>query len=161
MSILFSGSEVITMAIEIEKNGLAFYNALAAKTDNAQSKELFTFLAGEEVRHKVTFQKMLDNLKKAELSASEEEEYNNYLKALTSSRVFNPNADVDAMLKEAGDEAGAVDMAIQAEKDSILFYYELLDQAVEEDQEAIDNVIREEKVHLAKLINLRNSLSVS
>lgn len=155
MSILFSASEIITMAVEIEKNGMAFYNALAARSKNEKAREIYTILAAEEVQHQVTFKKMLTSLKELELTASEEDEYNNYLGALTSSRVFSSDVDVDALLAEADTELAAINMAIDAEKDSILFYYELLGQAGSEDSEAIEQVINEEKTHLAKLICLR------
>ena len=155
MSILFSASEIVTMAVEIEKNGMAFYNALAARSKNEKAKEIYTLLAAEEVKHQVTFKKILKNLKELELSAAEEEEYNNYLGALTSSRVFRSDVDLEELLAEADTEIGAINMAIDAEKDSILFYYELLGQAISENSEAIEQVIKEEKTHMAKLINLR------
>lgn len=158
MSILFSASEVVTMAIEIEKNGLNFYNAMAAKSQNEQAIELFTFLAAEEIQHKGTFQKMLDGLKKVELSANDLEEYNNYLGALTSSRVFNKNVDTEEFVKDL-DDLAALNLAIEAEKDSILFYYELLEQSLSEDKADIERVIKEEKSHYAKLTRLKNELS--
>ena len=155
MSILFSASEIVTMAVEIEKNGMAFYNALAARSKNEKAKEIYTVLAAEEVKHQVTFKKILKDLKELELTASEEEEYNNYLGALTSSRVFRSDVDLEELLAEADTEIGAINMAIDAEKDSILFYYELLGQAISENSGAIEQVIKEEKTHMAKLINLR------
>jgi len=159
MGILFSASEIITMAVEIEKNGMAFYNALAARSKNEKAREMYTVLAAEEVRHQVTFKKMLNELKELELSASEEEEYNSYLGALTSSRVFRSDVDMEELLAGADTEIAAIDMAIDAEKDSILFYYELLGQALSENSEAIESVIREEKAHMTKLICLKAELA--
>ncbi len=159
MSILFTASEVVTMAIEIEKNGMNFYNTMSARADRNETKELFTFLAGEEVVHKATFQKMLNHLKNPELTASEGEEYNSYLRALTSSRVFKTDVNVDELVAGVRNDIDAINMAIEAEKDSILFYYELQAQAFDEDKEAIDRVIQEEKSHYAKLINLRGQLT--
>jgi len=155
MSILFSASEIVTMAVEIEKNGMVFYNALAARSKNEKAREIYTFLAAEEVRHQVTFKKMLKGLKELELTASEEEEYNSYLGALTSSRVFRSDVDIEELLAGADTEVDAINMAIDAEKDSILFYYELLGQAISENSGAIEQVIKEEKAHMAKLICLR------
>ena len=155
MSIIFSASEVVTMAIQIEKNGLEFYNAMAAKAQSDSSKKLFAFLAGEEVRHRATFQQMLNNLKQLEFTASEEEEYNNYLGALTSSRVFNPKASTEEIVKDLNDLA-AIEMAMEAEKDSILFYYELMGQVLEEDKAQIEQVIKEEKSHYAMLVRMKN-----
>ncbi len=155
MSILFSASEVITMAVQIEKNGLEFYSKMAKKAQTEKTEELFKFLAAEEVRHAATFQKMLNSLKQLELTASEEEEYNNYLGALTSSRVFNREVNTDEIVKNL-DDATAIDLAIEAEKDSILFYYELMEQAMNEDRSAIEKVIKEEKSHYAMLMRMKN-----
>ena len=143
------------MAVQIEKNGMEFYLAMAAKAETEKSKELFSFLAAEEVRHKATFQKMLNSLKQLELTASEEEEYNNYLGALTSSRVFKQEVSTEELVKGLDDMA-AIDIAIEAEKDSILFYYELMEQALNEDKAAIEKVIREEKSHYAMLMRMKN-----
>ena len=155
MSILFSASEVVTMAVQIEKNGLEFYSKMAKKAQTEKSEELFKFLAAEEVRHAATFKTMLNSLKQLELTAVEEEEYNNYLGALTSSRVFNQDVNTDEMVKNLDDMA-AIDMAIEAEKDSILFYYELMEQAMNEDKAAIERVIKEEKSHYAMLMRMKN-----
>ena len=155
MSILFSASEVVTMAVQIEKNGLEFYSKMAKKAQTEKSEELFKFLAAEEVRHAATFKTMLNSLKQLELTATEEEEYNNYLGALTSSRVFNQDVNTDEMVKNLDDMA-AIDMAIEAEKDSILFYYELMEQAMNEDKTAIEQVIKEEKSHYAMLMRMKN-----
>jgi len=155
MSILFSASEVVTMAVQIEKNGLEFYSKMAKKAQTEKSAELFKFLAAEEVRHAATFKTMLNSLKQLELTAAEEEEYNNYLGALTSSRVFNQDVNTDEIVKNL-DDATAIDLAIEAEKDSILFYYELMEQAMNEDKAAIEKVIKEEKSHYAMLMRMKN-----
>ena len=158
MSILFTASEVLNMGVEIEKNGMDFYNAMANRTEDESAKELFTFLAGEEVKHKGTFQAMLKNLSKLELTASEEEEYNNYLGALTSSRVFKSNDNAEELASSLT-TLQAIDMAIEAEKDSILFYYELMEQALDGEKGDIERVIKEEKAHYGKLMNLKEKIS--
>ena len=159
MSILFSSAEIVNMSIAIEKNGMAFYNAMANMVEDDQSKGLYTYRAGEEVRHKILFQKMLDNLSQPELTVSDEEEYKNYLGALTSSRVFKSDVNTEELIAEAKDHMGALNMAIEFEKDSILFYYELMDQVIEDDKEGVEMVLKEEKAHLAQLITLRAKLS--
>jgi len=159
MSVFFSAAEVVTMAIEIEKNGISFYNTMAANTDDEKSKEIYALLVGEEVKHKLFFQRMLDNLPELKLDPSEEEEYKNYLGALTSSRIFTANMDPSKMLKDVSNDIEALDLAIGFEKDSILFFHEVKDQALEEDKPMIEKVIKEEKSHFAMLSSLRESLS--
>ena len=159
MSITYSATEIVNMAIAIEENGMAFYNAMATMAGDKKSKEVYNYLAKEEVGHKVLFQKMFDKLSIPEMTPSEEEEYNSYFKALTSSRVFKKDINVEEIIKEAGDEKGALDMAINFEKDSILFFYELMEKAIESEKKSVELVIKEEKDHLAKLVFLRKWIS--
>lgn len=159
MSILFSAAEIVTMSIAVERNGMAFYNAMANMVEDDKSKELYTYLAGEEVKHKMLFQKMLDKLPQPDFTASEEEEYNNYLGALTSSRVFKSDVKAEDLIVEAKDHLGALNMAIGFEKDSILFYYELLDQVIDGDRDSVELILKEEKSHLAQLMTLRASIA--
>ena len=45
MSILFSRSELLEMALNMERNGIAFYQALANETQNKDSKAIYDHLA--------------------------------------------------------------------------------------------------------------------
>ena len=47
----FSQSEVVELGIQIEKNGRDFYNELVARSESAEAKEIYKFLAGEEEKH--------------------------------------------------------------------------------------------------------------
>lgn len=151
---LFSAQEIVSMAIEIEKKGIDFYQAMAVNAESEQAKKVFDFLASEEVKHKLTFQKILDNIDTTEMRTSEEEEYRTYMKALTGSRIFT-STDIAAELAGELDDRTALEMAIEAEKDSILFYYELIDQVREDDTPDVEQVIEEEKKHLTTLVALR------
>ncbi|VAX10638.1 hypothetical protein MNBD_GAMMA26-2385 [hydrothermal vent metagenome] len=159
MSILFSASEIITMAIEVEKNGLNFYRAMVAKTKNEKAKTIFSFLATEETQHIKTFRELLKDLSPVAMSHTAEAEYNSYLNALTSSRIFTPDVDMDKLVKEIKDDIGAVDIAIKAEQESILFYYELREQTKAESRANIEAIIEEEKMHFAKLTQLKADLA--
>lgn len=48
MAIFFSGSELLDIALGIERNGLAFYQSLANKTKNQEAKVIYDYLVGEE-----------------------------------------------------------------------------------------------------------------
>ncbi|MFC1602513.1 ferritin family protein, partial [Pseudomonadota bacterium] len=51
MSVLFTAAEIVTMAIEAEKNGLAFYQAMVSKATDENVRNIFAFLAKEEAEH--------------------------------------------------------------------------------------------------------------
>jgi len=63
MSILFSGSEVVDLCIEIEKNGAAFYHALAESAKSEEVRKCALYFEGEEKKHQATFERMLGVLK--------------------------------------------------------------------------------------------------
>jgi rubrerythrin len=54
--------EAIKMAIQLEKDGQAFFKAAAAKTSNSLGKKMFEKLASDEINHLKTFQEMFDSL---------------------------------------------------------------------------------------------------
>jgi rubrerythrin len=69
--------------------------------------------------------------------------------------VFTPaNQNIQEAKLAAGRDQ-LISIAISLEKDTILYYYEILQQAKEaEDQEIIMDVIEEEKSHVKRLSNL-------
>ena len=56
MSIQLSGADVIDLAVQTEVRGERFYRQAAQAADKPQARQLFSFLADEEVRHKKLFQ---------------------------------------------------------------------------------------------------------
>ena len=58
----FSPSELAKIAMKIEENGMAFYEALAEKTKEKEAGELFSFMAKEEKQHLETFKGMAEKL---------------------------------------------------------------------------------------------------
>lgn len=54
--------EAIKMAIQLEKDGRAFYEQAAQKTKHKLAKKMFETLAKDEIDHLHTFQKMFDSL---------------------------------------------------------------------------------------------------
>ena len=55
----FSGSELLQMAIQLEKEGKEFYTAVMESVKDPKAKEIFQFLANEEVKHEEIFREML------------------------------------------------------------------------------------------------------
>ncbi len=60
MGNIFTGSEIIELGVQIEKNGKDFYNTLLEKSESQKAKEIFQYLAGEEDKHIAVFQKMVE-----------------------------------------------------------------------------------------------------
>ena len=155
MSILFSGSELLEVALGVENNGAAFYKALAGKTKNKDAKAIYDYLAGEEKKHLNTFQSMLDSVGKYQPPESYPGEYMLYLKSLVDNTVFTDLAAAQQKAEKTSSEIDALDIGMQAEKDSILFYAEMQNFVGRADRKVVNKIIDEEKSHLRRLSELK------
>jgi rubrerythrin len=158
MAVFFSGSELLEIAMGIERNGMAFYQALADKTGNRDVKDTYNYLAGEEKKHLDTFKGMSDSLGQVKPPETYTDEYMLYLKSLVDSVVFSNVTEAKQKADKISDEIEALDIGIQAEKDSILFYTELQNLVRERDSKVVLHVLDEEKNHLRQLSELKRGL---
>jgi rubrerythrin len=87
---VFSGSELVDIALGIERNGVAYYSSLAESSTDASLKDTYNYLANMERNHIEIFQKMLDSVGKYQptYAAEDEAEYELYLKARLFSNLF-------------------------------------------------------------------------
>jgi len=159
MSISFSGSELINIAIGIEGRGIVFYDVMAKSTQNEAAREVFNYLADMERDHSETFKSMLEEADKFQVPADESGQYTAYLRALVDSAVFSNDMVTSEMAAQAESDAAAMELAIRAEKDSILFYYEMKEVMPQRAQATVNKIIAEEKSHLRQLSELKKKLS--
>jgi len=159
VSISFSGNELINIAIAIERKGIAFYSIMAKSTENAIARDVFQHLADMERQHIQIFQGMLDEADKYQVPESYAEEYAAYLQALVDSAVFADDMTTSEMATEADSDIEAMELAISAEKDSILFYYEMKEIMPQRAQPTVNKIMTEEKSHLRQLSELKRKLA--
>ena len=151
----FNAAEAIEMAIQIEKNGAAFYRKAASLQDDEVDIKFLETIAKMEDRHQAGFEKMkslLSDKEQAQTVFDPEDELSQYLKAMADAHGGEGSPDAAALL--TGDETMAqiVQTAIGLEKESILFYIGLKDMVPEDlGQEKIDAIIEEEKKHIVQL----------
>ena len=149
MSYDFNADEVFEMAEQMERNGAKFYRDAAEAAADAANKELLTGLSKMEEAHEKMFKSM-----RAELTAAEKAstvfdpsgEAALYLRALVDSRVFfKKEIDVKSMVE-------ILKSAIEAEKDSIVFYLGMK-EAVPKNlgKDRIEAIIKEEMGHIRLL----------
>ena len=158
MAISFYGNELINIAIGIERRGIAFYDVLARSTQNAQAREIFQYLVGMERGHIQVFQGMLDETDKYEVPEAYAGEYWAYLQALVDSAVFTDDMVTSELATQSENDVAAIELGISAEKDSILFYYEMREIVSKPVRATIDKIIAEEKLHLRQLSELKKTL---
>ena len=159
MSISFSGSELINIAIDIERRGIAFYDIMTKSTENAVARNVFQCLADMEREHAQGFQGMLGKADKYQPSETYPGEYDAYLRALVDSAVFTDDMVTGEMATQADSDIKAIELAIGAEKDSILFYYEMRDIMPQQARSMVDKIIAEEKSHLRQLSEAKKELT--
>jgi len=153
---IFTAAEALEMAMEIEKNGEAFYKAAAEKSIDDETKALFEELAVQEQGHYRVFQKMLGGVQSAPpaLPAEEYDQYQAYIQVALDSALFaGPDKALD-LARQAADRETALRAALGFEKDTLLFFYDLRDMVSEGEKGAISRIIKEEKKHLRRLARL-------
>ena len=88
MGLFFSANELLDIAIGLERQGLAFYQARAEREGKPQTREVFRQLAEMERKHWQTFEEMRGSLAGLPPLQPPSEEYQLYLRALAESILF-------------------------------------------------------------------------
>ena len=158
MSIFFSGSELLGIATGIERNGAAFYQALADNTSDNNLKATYNYLTDQEKKHLELFQGMLSSVGEYKPPEAYAGEYMLYLKSLIDNRVFTDPTEAKQKAEKISDVGEALDLGIQAEKDSILFYSEMQNLVKDADRQVLTDVIDEEKRHVRRLYEIKQTL---
>jgi rubrerythrin len=152
---VFTAGEALEMAMEIEKNGEVYYNAVAEKATDAEAKALFEDLAVQEQAHYKVFEKMLGGVKAAPpLPGEEYDQYQAYLQAALSHALFEGPDKAMALAKQATNQEEALIAALNFEKDTLLFFHDLREMVSEADKQAIAGIINEERKHVRRLAGL-------
>nr|WP_320192889.1 ferritin family protein [uncultured Desulfobacter sp.] len=160
MAYNYNAAEAFEMAIQIEKNGAAFYRKAAALQTKDEDKKFLETIAKMEDRHQGGFEEMKTALSDAEKSQTvfdPNEEMSLYLKAMADAHGGEGNPDVTAQLTGEESMTQIIKTAIDLEKESILFYIGLKDMVPPKlGREKIDEIIQEEQKHVAQLTGFLN-----
>jgi len=159
MGVFFDVSEVFQFAIRIEENGEKFYRKVAEKAEDKEIKDLFNFLADEEVQHKNTFSGMVKKVEKYEPSETYPGEYFQYLRSYADSLVFPPEIEKEMDCRE--NMGCIIDFAIRRELDSIMYYLETKSFVNETQHKILDKIVDEERRHFVRLSRLKARLNKS
>ena len=151
---VFSAAEMVEIAVQLEQNGQAFYEAAANRSHNEEVKHFLEFLAKEEERHERVFRGMLP----AETEHRPAQEYpgqkSAFIQALLEERLLPADEMVDQVLPGLKSDLEVVEFALGFEKDTILFYYELRHLLDAARHETMDEIMAQEKMHVERLRRL-------
>jgi rubrerythrin len=155
MAELFEVAELVKVAVEDEKSGVAFYSTLAGKTRSAALRKTFAELAEQEKFHRKRFEQMLEGLGGHKAAESYPGEYMVYLRALTDNRAFPDEQAARRMAEQCKDDAAALELAIRFERDTLLLMNEMRGMVGRKDASVVRELAQEEQSHLVVLANAR------
>ena len=163
MSMNFNADEIFEMAEQIERNGAVFYREAAGKISNREMKEMFLNMATMEDGHLKTFQEMRKELAAQEKAETVFDPYNEatlYLQTMADGKGIEGMRSPTEKLTGHESSQELLEIAIGAEKNSVLFYVGLKDLVTAKaGREKVEAIIREEVKHVADLRRQMTALS--
>jgi len=154
MAGLLSGEEIVEIAMQIELNGKHFYEETQKKASSKLVKDALSWLAEQEQEHYEAFKALLDQVKQYEVVESYSGEYAAYLKAFASTHVFVKREDVEKAIEQVDSDEEIIKIAINFEKDSIIFFTEMREFVHEQEQHIVDKLRDQEREHLRRLLKM-------
>jgi len=162
MALKFNADEVFEMALEIERQGAKFYRIAAEIFDDPEIKRLFSGLAEMEDKHELEFASMRKHLVSSEDFAHTFDPDSTaaaYLRSMTQGKIFNLKKDLSQTLSGRETVKDILMIAIDSERDSIVFYNSLkqiVPQSLGRDR--VEKIIEEEIKHIVLLSDKINAL---
>jgi rubrerythrin len=155
MSLRFNADEILEVALDIERNGAAFYREAAALQQMGSAKAMLLELAAMEGDHEQTFTLMREGLtqtERQEMSYDPEGELPLYLQVMADKGVFDKKAEPAKKLSGRESLQEILKLAIGMEKDSVLFYLGLQELVPARLGGArVEAILKEEMSHIAAL----------
>jgi rubrerythrin len=146
--------EAVEVALMMEEEGIRFYTLAEQKTGDPEMKKLFSFLRDKEHLHIETFRRLYGELSARSSDPDAElwlldTKVSAYFRASVDATVFPTKGSADAAIAGLHGATDILRFALRLEKDSILFYHEVLANAPwPEAKELIEKVIDEERRHV-------------
>jgi len=155
MAVKFSCDEVLEMGLQIERNGRRFYARAAGAATDPDVAALLGELAEMESDHERIFADLKGRLPAEGLPEAGYDPYGEtalYLRAAADTHVFNVYQGDPEVLAECDDPLEVVKMALQFEKDSVVFFLGLADMVPEQlGRPEVEALVQEEMRHITQL----------
>ena len=146
---MFSIREIFDVAIQIEKNGEKFYRDALKKISNPSLRSLLEWMADQEAEHQSWFSEKKETVRTKVDDVELEEMGRTILQNILGDQTFSLK---EADLPKIEDVEALLQLCIEFEKDTILFY-EMIGSFIEdtETSEKLDEIIEEENRHIKLL----------
>ncbi|RJR41651.1 MAG: hypothetical protein C4576_17465 [Desulfobacteraceae bacterium] len=154
---MFSIREILALAVKLEKNGERFYREAESRFKEPSLLSLLRWLADEELRHMDWFEHKRSEMKPAGEERDLEKIGDELLRDILGDQTFSLQ-EVD--LSTIRDQVSLVDVAVEFESDTVLFY-EMLLTLVDDKQttDKLSEIIAEENNHIRSLRTFRTDSS--
>lgn len=146
---LFSARELIEVAIREEQTAGVFYRAAARQTDSAELEAFMLKVAVMEDDHERKFRGLLNRVGAYQPAGeSYGGEYESYMAYLTEGRIFPLGQDAVEMAKRQASDEEAVETSVEMEKNTLLFYHEMIRFVPANERPLLEDIINEERQHI-------------
>ncbi len=155
---MFSLEEIVDLGIKIEKNGEKFYRGAQNQVALEELRMLLGRLADDEVKHMDFFTRKKEALKSKPEDPELEALSSTILQGILGDQAFSLREANPADLKTIDD---VLSLAIEFEKDTVLFYEMLTALAARDDTfKGLQEIIEEENSHVAALQGFKEGRSI-
>lgn len=152
---MFTASEVFDAAIQVERNGMAFYTKAAEYVSDPALRLKLTDLANAEKIHIHIFTQLKGQVLTDDETAvlrDPNDPTSEYLQAFVEGGAFNMTTDAAHAIAEGTSVKDILLFAIERERDAIVFYSGLkMAMKKNSSRETVDEIVRQEMDHLALL----------
>jgi rubrerythrin len=143
---MFTLNDIINLAIRIEKNGEETYRKAQEEVSNPSLAAMLKWLAEEEVEHEKWFTRLREKVATVPEDPRLEEMGKTILGGVLGDQSFSIR---DADFSKIEDVNSLLELSVEFEKDTILFY-EMLGAFIDDKEtlSQLDEIIEEEKHHV-------------
>jgi rubrerythrin len=146
--------EVYRVGMCIEEAGLDFYTKMAEKTDDPATKRIFKRLAKDEKAHLAFFESLELGTKggMGKQPVESDADVSAYVCSLVDGGIFRSIGRMEKLLKRKFDPESALELALEVEKDAVLYYSEAHRASKKQKaKKALGRLIEEEKGHVTQI----------
>ncbi|MGC8545580.1 ferritin-like domain-containing protein [Athalassotoga sp.] len=150
----YAPNEILEMAIKIERDGEKFYGYLAKNLENPGKKELFSYLQSQEAQHAKDFERISKDIVD-DVDPQLWSDAKPYLESIVNGVIF-PSYNEMVSKSKYMNINDIADFALSIEKETIIFYNEILDVSkTEKVRDILRKIIHEELGHVKKLLEIK------
>lgn len=143
----FITEDLLNALITLELRGNENYTRLAREAKDDKSREMFTILAAQELKHKTIYEGFKSNLPE---TGTADADYLDYVALLLERQV-----PIIANRTQPGDFEEGFQLAVELEKETIFFLHEVKGLLLPAQAAEVEPLIAEERRHLQYLLDYK------